>query len=38
MTGSEPPVGEFEQTLNAAKAKFAAPEATLDMLLDPEAK
>jgi hypothetical protein len=33
LSGSEPPVGEFEATLNAAKAKFRPEEATIDMLI-----
>jgi hypothetical protein len=34
LQGSPPPVNDFDATLNAAKAKFAAPEATLEMLLE----
>lgn len=36
LQGSPPPVSsnDFEATLNAAKKKFAAPEATIEMLLE----
>jgi hypothetical protein len=38
LAGSPPPVGEFEATLNAAKAKFKPPEADISMLLDEASK
>ena len=34
LAGSPPPVNDFEATLNAAKAKFALPEASMEMLLN----
>ena len=34
LAGSPPPVNDFEATLNAAKQKFALPEASIDMLLE----